>query len=345
MNGLGSTRRIACIVVGALSLGALGAAKFALAGDPQNSGSQNSATGEVHVLPVQGNISMVVGAGGNIAVQAGDDGILLVDAGTAAMSDKVLAAIEPLSKRPLAFIIDSDDRLDHTGGNENVRKGGRPVANANGAGQYRDQGPRAASAYIISFDSVLERMSSPGQMYSAPEDAWPNDTFGEPQKSLFFNNEAVLIFHQPATTDGNVMVFFRRSDVVATGDIFDPTEYPIIDLKNGGTIQGIIDGLNHLKLLVVPSDIRNSQHGGTLIIPGHGRLCAYADLAFYQQMVTIIRDRIQYMIKKGMTLEQVKAAKPTRDYDPVYGSTTGNWTTDMFVEAVYKSLSGAKSGN
>jgi hypothetical protein len=82
------------------------------------------------------------------------------------------------------------------------------------------------------------------------------------------------------------------------------------------------------------------MEGGTMIVPGHGRLCDVADLDIYQQMVTIVRDRFQDMIKRGMTLEQVKVARPTRDYDPIYGSTTGNWTTDMFVEAAYKSLSG-----
>jgi hypothetical protein len=137
-------------------------------------------------------------------------------------------------------------------------------------------------------------------------------------------------------------VLFRRSDVISAGDIFDPTEYPIIDLKSGGSIQGVIDGLNRLKQMAIPAD---HQEGGTMIIPGHGRLSDAADLAFYQQMVTIVRDRLQDMIKRGMTLEQVKAAKPTRDYDPIYGSTTGNWTTDMFVEAAYRSLTAKPDPN
>jgi cyclase len=351
---LSSKPRVMCLISITLLVGAAGAAGFAYSQEARNRGPQNatpgtarqdrnSNSGEVHVLPVQGNISMLIGAGGNITVQAGDEGILLVDAGVATMSDKVLDAIRPLSKRPLAFIIDTDDREDHVGGNENVRKGGRPVLNGAGAGQIIGDGSRAASAYIIAFDTILQRMSAPtGQAASVPEDAWPNDTYAEPQKNLYFNGEGVSIFHQPATTDGNSIVFFRRSDVISTGDIFDPTEYPIIDVKSGGSIQGVIEGLNRLKLLTIPADHRNSQQGGTLIIPGHGRLCAYADLAVYQQMVTILRDRIQYMIKSGMTLEQVKAAKPTRDYDPVYGSTAGNWTTDMFVEAAYKSLSAPK---
>jgi len=124
---------------------------------------------------------------------------------------------------------------------------------------------------------------------------------------------------------------------VSAGDIFVTTSYPIIDLARGGSLQGEVDALNRLIALTIPA---GKQEGGTLVVPGHGRLCDQADVVFYQEMVTILRDRIQAMIKQGMTLEQVKAARPTRDYDPVYGSTKGFWTTDMFVEAAYKSLGG-----
>jgi cyclase len=341
------------MVVGVVFLGAVGAAEFAHAQEGQNSvrqnaspnnarQSRNSNAGEVHLLPVQGNISMLAGAGGNITVQAGDDGILLVDAGLATMSDKVLEAIRPLSKRPLVYIINTDDRGDHIGGNENIGKTGRPVPTDSQRYAVSNR-VEASHAYIIAFQTVLDRMSTPsGQVAAIPEGAWPNDTYSGPQKNLYFNGESVLIFHQPATTDGNSFVLFRRSDVISAGDLFDPTEYPIIDLKSGGSIQGVIDGLNRLKQMVIPAD---HQEGGTMIIPGHGRLSDAADLAFYQQMVTIVRDRLQDMIKRGMTLEQVKAAKPTRDYDPIYGSTTGNWTTDMFVEAAYKSLSTKQDTN
>jgi cyclase len=339
--------RVMCILASVLFLGAIGAAVFAYAQEGQNRGRQtatpNSANqdrssnnGEVHLLPVQGNISMLVGAGGNITVQAGEDGIVLVDSGLAAMSDKVLEAIRPLSKRPLAYVINTDDRGDHTGGNENIGKTGRPVP-TDSQGYPITARYAAQHAYIIAFQTILDRMSAPtGQVAPTPEEGWPNDTYSVPQKNLYFNGEAIQIFHQPATTDGNSFVLFRRSDVVSAGDIFDPTEYPIIDLKSGGSIQGVLEGLNRLKQMVIPAD---HQEGGTMVIPGHGRLSDAADLAIYQQMVTIVRDRLQDMIKRGMTLEQVKAAKPTRDYDPIYGSTTGNWTTDMFVEAVYKSLS------
>jgi glyoxylase-like metal-dependent hydrolase (beta-lactamase superfamily II) len=127
--------------------------------------------------------------------------------------------------------------------------------------------------------------------------------------------------------------------VVSTGDIFTPGSYPIIDLQRGGNIQGIIAALNRLIEMTIPAA---KQEAGTYVIPGHGRLCDQADVVEYRDMATIVRDRVQNMIKKGMTLEQVKAAKPTRDYDPEYGATTGFWTTDKFVEAVYQSLSPGK---
>jgi glyoxylase-like metal-dependent hydrolase (beta-lactamase superfamily II) len=144
------------------------------------------------------------------------------------------------------------------------------------------------------------------------------------------------MIHAPAAnTDGDTIVYFRRSDVVSAGDIFNTTGYPVIDLERGGSLQGVIDGLNRILDLAIP---KHHEEGGTYIIPGHGRVCDEFDVAEYRDMITIIRDRIQDMIKKGMSLEQIKAARPTRDYDPRYGATTGSWTTDMFVEAAYGSL-------
>jgi glyoxylase-like metal-dependent hydrolase (beta-lactamase superfamily II) len=294
---------------------------------------QKSMATELELLPVQGSISMLAGAGGNITIQAGKDGILLVDTGLATMSDKVVEAIRTLSKRQITYIINTSDQSDHVGGNEAFAKIGRPLA-INRAAQ--------ANVFIIAFNTILGRMSDPTASPSISERAWPNDTYSVPQKNLYFNGEAVQIFHQPATTDGNSIVFFRRSDVVSTGDIFDPTEYPLIDLKSGGSLQGVIEGLNRLRQIAIPAD---HMEGGTMIVPGHGRICDVADLDSYQQMVTIVRDRLQDMVNHGMTLDQVKAAKPTRDYDPIYGRNTGNWTTDMFIETAYKSLSGGRRSN
>jgi cyclase len=302
-------------------------------------GARGAAESEVHVVPVQGHVYMLVGAGANVGVQVGDDGVLLVDTGTAQMSGKVVAAVRTLSDKPIRYIIDTSIDADHSGGNQAIGKMGSTIAGGNVLGDIGESATQGAA--IISFQSILDRMSASGGKDSAPQAAWPTDTFALPQKNLFVNDEAVQIMHEPAAhTDGDSIVFFRRSDVVATGEIFSTAGYPLIDLDRGGSINGIVDALNILLYQVTVSGPK--QENGTLIIPGHGRICDQADLVVYQEMITIIRDRIQDMINKGMTLDQVKAAKPTSDYDPIYGATSGSWTTDMFVEAVYKSLSAKK---
>lgn len=298
----------------------------------QQSQPRAQSPGELELLPVQGNISMLAGAGGNITVQTGKDGVLLVDSGAAAMSAKVVETIRGASKGQVTYIVNTSDRSDHVGGNEAFARIGRPLP-INRAAQ--------ASVFIVAYSTLLDRMSDRNASPPISDRAWPNDTYSVPQKNLYFNGEAVQIFHQPATTDGDSIVQFRRSDVISTGDMFNPAQYPVIDIRNGGTLQGVLEGLNRLRQMVVPAD---HVEGGTMIVPGHGRLADMADLAVYHQMVTIVRDRLQDMIKRGMTLEQVKAARPTRDYDPVYGTDTGSWTTDMFIEAAYRSLSnGARS--
>ncbi|MGB6946123.1 MAG: MBL fold metallo-hydrolase [Bryobacteraceae bacterium] len=293
---------------------------------------------EVHVWPVQGNIYMIVGAGGNVTVQTGKDGVLVVDTGLAPMADKTLAAIKSISKGPIRYVINTHYHPDHTGGNAKIRLAGSTIAGANVSGDIADA---AVGAQIISHINVLNRMSAPtGAQPPSPVDGWPTDTFLSDQKKLYFNGEGIDILHQPAAhTDGDSIVFFRRSDVISTGDIFTTTNYPIIDLAAGGSIQGTIDALQKIVDMIIPV---YGQEGGTMVVPGHGRLCDFGDVLNFREMTIIIRDRVQDMIKKGMTLEQVKAARPTQDYDPLYGSTTGFWTTDKFVEAVYKSLKGDK---
>jgi glyoxylase-like metal-dependent hydrolase (beta-lactamase superfamily II) len=299
---------------------------------------QNFDNVEIHILPVQGNVSMIVGAGGNMTMQVGDQGVLLVDTMYAQLSDKVLAAIRKISNKPIRYIINTHIHPDHTGGNENLRKAGATIAGGNVAGNIRDAGEGAA---IVAHENVLNGMSAPtGVQAPAPSGAWPTDTYVHGQKDLYFNGEAVQVIYQPAAhTNGDSIVFFRRSDVISAGDIFVTETYPFIDVQRGGTINGIIDSVNRIIDLAVPAD---KQEGGTYIIPGHGRLCDEADIVEYRDMMTIIRDRIQDMINKRMTLQQVKAARPTSDYDPRWGATTGFWTTDMFIEATYQSLNTRK---
>jgi cyclase len=326
-----ATRTRTLIAAAALVVATLGAAKLALAqfGDfaPQ---------GEVQVLHVQGNVYMLVGAGANITVQAGDDGVLVVDTGTAAMSQKVLAAIRSISDKPIRYVINTNADPDHVGGNEVIAKAGSTIAGGNVVG---DIGASAGDqATVIAYDAVLDRMSAPtGKKAPTPQGAWPTDTFTTPEKKLYFNGEPVEIIHIPnAHSDGDSIVFFHKSDVVTAGDIFVTTSYPVVELDEGGSINGLIDGLNRLIQITTPISM---QEGGTMVIPGHGRVGDQADVKFYQEAVTIIRDRFQDAIKRGLTLQQAEAANLTLDYDPRYGAVEGPWTTKMFVDAVYKSLS------
>ncbi len=169
-----------------------------------------------------------------------------------------------------------------------------------------------------------------------PANLWPNDTYSTPSKDFFFNGEAVVVTHIPsAHSDGDSIVFFRRSDALAVGDLFTPDVYPVIDVPRGGSVQGLIAGLNRILEIAVPGKY---QEGGTLIVPGRGRLCDEADLVEYRDMVTIVRDRVQDLIRQGKTLDQVKAAKPSRDYDTQYAAPPASVTPDTFVESIYRSL-------
>ena len=294
-------------------------------------------SGDVEILPVRGKVYMLVGAGGNITVHAGDEEVLLVDAGLESMSEKVLAAVRSISKRPIRYIINTNERDEHTGGNEKLAAAGTTIPFRVSTDPRVSDGRMGKDrANVIAYLSVFHHMSAPtGQKSPRPEAAWPDNTYSTPQKKLTINDEPVLIMHFPSNTDGNSIVHFRTSDVVSVGDLVDLTGYPVIDVKAGGSIQAVLESLNRLIDITVPG--RKSE-GGTYVIPGHGRLADQPDIAYYREMVAIVRDRIQAMISKNMTLDQVKAARPTLDYDTRYGKNSGPWTTDMFVEAAYESL-------
>jgi glyoxylase-like metal-dependent hydrolase (beta-lactamase superfamily II) len=292
-------------------------------------------TTEVEVLPVQGNVYMLATDGANVTVQVSGNGILLVDTQSARLTDKILAAVQKLSDQPIRYIINTSVDEDHTAGNQGIARTGAlpsdiPLINTPGASAKE-------SVQILAHLNVLNRMSLPPKgRASIPFVVWPTDTYSGNEKELYFNGEGIQMIHIPAAhTDGDTLVYFRRSDVISAGDLFLTTGYPVIDLQRGGSLHGVIAGLNRILDLAIPA---HHEEGGTYVIPGHGRLCDEFDVLEYRDMVTIIRDRILAMIRKGMTLEQVQAARPTLDYDPRYGATSGPWTTAMFVEAAYKSL-------
>ena len=290
---------------------------------------------EVETLKVQGQIYLLAGAGGNIAAQIGDDSVLLVDSGYEQMASKVMAAVRKLSDKPLRTIINTTMMNSHTGANGVLVKQGVQIDNT-GPGV----GNRPNEADLIGSSTLLALMTEAGRDKISP-DRWPPSTYPSKQKDLTSNGEAVIIMRMPnAVTDGDSMVWFRKSDVVATGEIMNMASFPFIDVANGGTINGILDGLNTLLEITVP---RHNQEGGTMVIPGYGRIGDEHDVLEYRDMLTIIRDRVQNAIKKGMTVQQVKALKPTvtYEYEPRFNRDPA-WTAEMFVEAIYKNLSVAK---
>jgi cyclase len=287
---------------------------------------------KIGVLKVQGNVYMLVTPGGNVAVSVGDWGVLVVDPPAAEYGEAVLAEIRKLSNKPIRYVLNTS--LSHMGANSLISRAGAPVTGGNLGAVALDNG-----ATIIAHENVLTRLADVPEGQPVPDaDALPTTTYNVGQKEVYFNDEAVIARYEPsAHTDGDSIVIFRRSDVLAAGDIFDMTSYPRIDMAKGGNVEGVIAGLNFLLEFAIP---RHEQEGGTYIIPGRGRLTDEHDLLEYRDMVTIIRDRVKAGIAKGQTLAQVKAGKPTYEYDARWGSTSGNWTTDMFIEAVYKSLGG-----
>jgi len=290
---------------------------------------------EIHSFHVQGNVWMVVAGPFNAAVSIGNDGVLVVDTMVEPLAGRFLAEVKKLAgDKPIRYVINTHFHADHTGGNAVVTKAGQSIVAGNFAAQVGQDA--ANQANVIAHENTQIRMMSDLKP-PPPFIAMPTDTFFTESKDLYFNGEAVQILHQPAAhTDGDVIVHFRKSDVLATGDVYINTTFPIVQAGQGGSFQGVIDALNRIIDITVPAE---KQEAGTYVIPGHGRLADEADVVEYRDMNTIIRDRFLDAIKKGMTLEQIKAARLLRDYEGRYGATSGFWTTDNFIEAVYRSLS------
>ena len=279
--------------------------------------------GPVHTVHIAGDVYALIGGGANIVFSAGDEGVLVVDTGAAAQWDNIIAAIRAVSKKEIRWIINTTLDADHVGNNEKMSNAGKTV-NGN---------PTA----IISHEKLPIRMMR--LPVPVPVTARPVNTFFSEQRDLYFNDDPVFIYRAQAHTDGDVFVHFRHADVIAAGELFLTTTYPNIDVANGGTTQGFIDGLNKVLDLAVPKHL---EEGGTYIIPGHGRICDEADVLEYHDMIVIVRDRIRDAVKKGLTLDQVKAARLTRDYDPRYAAASGIGSTANFVESMYRDLSGKK---
>jgi cyclase len=300
-------------------------------------------SGDLDVVQLRPNFYMIAGAGGNIGVEIGMDGVVLVDAGSEAAADKVLAAMRKLTPLPTRYIIDTGAEPDHVGGNGTLSKAGLTIfVNALGNTSLLNSFTNGGGAAILAHDSVLRRMSAPtGKKSSFSVDSWPTEAFLTERWYVRMNDEPIEILHQPAAhSDADSFVFFRKSDVVAAGDVLDTTRFPKIDLANGGSVQGEIDALNHLIQLAIPPGPFIYEGIGTYVIPGHGRVCLQLDVVDYRDMVVEVRDAIEDMIKRDMTLDQIKAAHPALPYETEYGTEPGS--TNAFVESIYKSLTGKK---
>jgi len=299
--------------------------------------------GEIHVFPIRNGIYLLIGDSGNIVVQKGEQGVFVIDTGAGKLTDKVIAAIKQLSPKPIQFIANTSFHPEHVGGNEKLSEAGADLSLPGSF--FQGQGGTLGAitglftsnqigsrATMIAHNNVAVRM----QDAKAATNAIPPDTFLEDRRRKFYNGEAVEMFYEPnAITDGDSIVHFRGADVIVAGDLFTTTQYPFIDVKNGGTVQGEVRALNDILNRTV---YQHEGEGGTYVVPGHGYLADEHEVVEYRDMVVIVRDRVKAMIDAGATLTQVKAARVTADYDTRYGATTGPWTTEMFIEAVYVTL-------
>jgi glyoxylase-like metal-dependent hydrolase (beta-lactamase superfamily II) len=328
MNDFNSHIARSILATTVLVAASLASAQFATA-------QQNFDNVDVNVLHVRDDIYMLVGAGGNITAQVGDDGVLIVDTQFAPLTGKIVAALRTITAHPIHYIINTHHHGDHIGGNATLRVAGSTVIGGNmpGAVPYAEGG----GAQVVAHENVLLRLAAMTGEQAIPAAGWPTNTFFDAEKRMHYNGEGIRMIHQPAAhSDGDLFVYFRRSDVIATGDVFSTSGWPILDLGAGGSYQGTIEALNELIDLMIPV---YGQDGGTLAVPGHGRLSGIGDVLDYREMVIVIGDRQKSMIANGMSLEQVKAAEPALDYEPVYGTSTSFWTTEQYLEAAYTRLS------
>jgi cyclase len=270
------------------------------------------AAGPVTVTRVQGNVYMISGAGPNLTVQVGRYGPVLVDMPGASLVPAVLAEVSKLSPLPFHLLLHTTASPEYISGDAAL------LANS----QLRE-----AVIHNDLYNRMLATAMGPLPLPTS------TITYAEPQIDNY-NSEGIMIYQvHPAITDADSIVYFRGSDVISTGAVYTPGRYPVIDLERGGTITGLIDAVFKVLELAVPDNLGD---GGTLIIPGHGRLSEESDLGEYRNMLVIITERIRDLRSKGMTLEQIKASRPSLDYDTEYHATRAE--ADRFVESIYRTL-------
>ena len=328
------------------ALGVLVVVVVLVAGWDERASARQETSDGLDVVQIRPNFYVIGGAGGNIVVQTGPEGVILVDAGSTTMADKVLAAIKTITPLPIRYIINTSMDADHVGGNDRLARAGLsilPGAVAAGAGLNDDLVSNSGRASVLAHENVLTRMTEATGPQALPFAHWPTKTFAFRQYAMYLNGEGIQVIHMPeAHTDGDTIVFFRRGDVIATGDIIDTTRWPVIDTKRGGTVQGVLDALNRLMDMSILNVPLQWQADRTFLVPGHGNVYDKLDLLEYRDAVTVVRDRIQALIGEKKTLAQVKAANPTLGYRSQYGTDTGPWTTNMFVETIFNELTRKK---
>jgi glyoxylase-like metal-dependent hydrolase (beta-lactamase superfamily II) len=283
------------------------------------------------VLKVHGQVYLIAGPASNAVVQVGEQGVLVVDTMRDEDADALLGEIRKLAgAKPIRYVVNTHAHLDHVGGNAKVSSAGTQLVGGNFGGQVQGD-----HAFIFAHEKVLNAVSAKtGGTSLLPFAGWPTDTFFQSEKDLYFNGEGIQLIHEPnAHTDGDVLVWFRGSDVIAAGDVFDTTRMPEIDVKRGGHVNGVIEALNRIIDVAISEQF---TEGGTRIVPGTGRICDEFDVVVYRDMVTIVRDRVQAMVKKGMTRQQVQAARPAFEYIPRYGASSAA----AFIDAAYQNLGG-----
>jgi glyoxylase-like metal-dependent hydrolase (beta-lactamase superfamily II) len=276
--------------------------------------------GGVEIVHVAENVYVLFGTGGNIAVSVGDDGAFMVDDQLAPLTDAILAAIGTISSERVRFLVNTHFHLDHTGGNENLGRGGVViVAHENVRKRLK----------VESFIETFNMRSPP-----APEAALPVITFGDAVTFHWNGDEIRIAYVEAAHTDGDVLIHFTEANVIHAGDVFFNGIYPFIDVPHGGTLDGTIAAADRL-LARADAD--------TKIIPGHGPLGDAAALEDYRRMLVTVRDRLSRLMAEGRSRDEVVAERPTADLDAVWSG--GPITPDVFVGLAYDGLAGPGSGH